>query len=159
MPVFLKYGKIKGDVDADGHKDWINLLSVSMGTGRHLTQPGASGRNREAGKATVSEVSCMKELDEASVHLFQESVKGLAVDAQLHFCTVQADKLQTYYEVTLKECMLSSFSQSTQGDGRPVENFSINYTDIEHKFIPYDTKGGGGAPVSAGYDLKKAVGR
>ena len=153
MPIYMKYADIKGDVDAKEYKDWIGLLSFQVGVGRHMTQAGGSGKNREAGKASVSEIVVTKECDESSVKLFQEACKGLAVDVKIDFTTVQNDTLKPFLQYTLKECMISQFSSSSGGD-RPNESLALNFTFIETKFTPYDAKDKAGNPISASYNLK-----
>lgn len=153
MPIYMKYGKINGDVETEGYKDWIELLGMQFGVGRGMTQAGGSGKNREAGKASVSEVSISKMSDESSVPLFQEACKGLATDVKLDMCTVQNDALKPFLQYVLGECMISAYSLSSGGE-RPNESLSLNFTTIEAKFTPYDTKGKGGNAISAAYNLK-----
>jgi type VI secretion system secreted protein Hcp len=152
----MKYGTIKGDVQADKYKDWIELNSVQLGVGRGIAQGGGSGLNREAGKASVSEVTVTKQCDESSVYLFQEACKGLATDCEIHLTTVQKDTLQPYLQFKLTDCLISGFSTSSGGD-RPTESVSLNFLKIETAFTPYDTKGGPGTPIKANYDMTKAT--
>ena len=156
MPCYMKYGDIKGDVTADKYKDWIELHSVQFGVGRALTQGGGSGGNREAGKASVSEVTVSKVCDESSVYLFQEACKGLATDCEIHLTTVQKDTLQPYMEYKLTKCMISGFSTSSGGD-RPSESISLNFLKIETAFTPYLATGAAGTPIKAFYDLTSAT--
>jgi type VI secretion system secreted protein Hcp len=118
-----------------------------------MTQAGGSGKNREAGKASVSEVSVSKASDEATVPLFQEACKGSGTEVKIDLCTVQNDALKPYLQYTFKETMISSYSLSTGGE-RPTEQLSLNFTHIEAKLTPYNQQGKPGSPVSASYNLK-----
>ena len=156
MPCYMKYGTIKGDVQADAYKEWIELHTMQFGVGRGIAQGGGSGLNREAGKASVSEITVTKTCDESSVYLFQEACKGLATDCQIHLTTVQKDTLQPYLEYKLTDCLISGFSTSSGGD-RPIESLSLNFLKVETAFTPYDSKGTAGTPIKAFYNLSDAT--
>ncbi|HYH66977.1 MAG TPA: type VI secretion system tube protein Hcp [Urbifossiella sp.] len=50
MPIYMQYdsGKIKGDVTAKGHEDWIELASFGWGVGRGIS-PNYSDRVQQRG--------------------------------------------------------------------------------------------------------------
>ena len=48
MPIYIKYGDIKGDVTAEGHKDWIEVNSFQWGVGRGISSPTGGGADRES---------------------------------------------------------------------------------------------------------------
>src|SRR4051794_34809100 len=61
MPIYMKYGDVKGNVTSGDHKDWIELTSCQFGTGRPMTMSSGGATNREAGATpNVSEIVCSK---------------------------------------------------------------------------------------------------
>src|SRR4051794_40227517 len=98
MPIYLQYdsGKVKGDVTADGHKDWIEVDSFGWGVGRAIsTQPGKVA-DRESSAPSVSEVSVTKAQDCSTIGLLQDALTGEGVWAQVDFCKTDSGKLEVY---------------------------------------------------------------
>jgi type VI secretion system secreted protein Hcp len=153
--VYLKYGdKVKGEVTSEGHKEWIELTSCQFGTGRALGNTTGTAASRETGSVNVSEIVCTKINDIASEPVFRESLDGKAVDAVIHFTkSNDSGGFETYLELKLTECLISSYSLSSGGD-KPSESLSLNFTKIEYKYIPYDAAHKPLAAKIGGYDLK-----
>ena len=65
MPIYMQYdsGKIKGDVTAAGHEDWIELSSFVWGVGRGISSAPGKVADREATAPCVTDVAVTKELD------------------------------------------------------------------------------------------------
>jgi type VI secretion system secreted protein Hcp len=150
----MKYGDIKGNVTSGDHKEWIELNSCQLGTGRPMTMASGGSTNREAGATpNISEVSVSKVNDDSSQQLFNESLVGESVLTVIHFCqTSKGGALQTYLELTLKECMVSGFSCGSGGD-RPSESLSLNFTDIQYKYTKFSGENKIGSPATSGYSL------
>jgi type VI secretion system secreted protein Hcp len=72
----------------------------------------------------------------------------------LHLVKTGQDKLQTYMEYILEDCMISGYSVSSGGD-RPSESLSLSFAKMTMSYTPYDNTGKGQTPVKAGYDLAK----
>ena len=158
MPIYMQYdsGKIKGDVTAKGHEDWIELSSFSWGVGRGIsTRPGKVA-DREATAPSVSEVAVTKALDTATVGLVQEALTGRGVWAQVDFCRTEEGKLEVYLSYLMENCMISGYAANSGGD-RPSETLSLNFTAIECKVIPAGEAGTNGNSSSVTYDLATAA--
>lgn len=140
MAGYLKIGDIKGESTDDGHKDWINLLSVSnnisrpMGTGH--------GSTRQRSSATFGDVVVVKEVD-ASTPKLQEAIadgtnyKKVLID----LCTSsEGGKRVPYLQWELTNGRVSSYSVSgaTDGGSVPTEQCSINFEEIK---VTYDQLG------------------
>ncbi len=152
MAIYLKYGAIKGDATHEEHKDWIACDSVQWGVGRSISTPAGATENREASEPSVSEVTCTKPMDIASIHIFKEACTGNeGVDSTIHLVqTGSPGRLVCEYKLT--NSLISSYSASSGGD-TPSESFSINFTKMEFKYVNYDPKGAA-SPASASYDLQ-----
>ena len=152
MAIYLKYEGIDGEATHDTHKKWIDVQSLSFGTGRGISTPAGSTANREASEPNISEVVISKLLDGSSPKLFTESVTGTAgKKVEIHLVST-GNPGNTYVEYVLTNALISGYSVSSGGD-RPSESLSINFTKIEFKFIPYDSNNKAGTPVTVSYDL------
>jgi type VI secretion system secreted protein Hcp len=155
MPIYMQYGDIKGDVTAEGHKEWVEVGSFQWGVGRGISSPVGGSKDRESSAPSVSEITVTKTQDIASPKLLEAACVGEGVKVKLDFTKTDKGKLETYIEVTLEECMISGFSMSSGGD-RPIETLSLNFTKIEYRFTPMGTDGKPGSPETFKYDLGEA---
>jgi len=148
MSGYLQIGDIKGESTDDGHKDWINLLSVS----NSITRPmgaGASGATRHRSSATFGDVVCVKEVD-ASTPKLQEAIADGTCFPKVHvdLCTSsEGGKRIPYLQWELTNARVTSYSVSGATDGSvvPTEQISLNYEEIKVTYdkLGKDNKSGG----------------
>jgi type VI secretion system secreted protein Hcp len=158
MAIYIKYSSpdISGDVTTAGFENQIEVNSFQWGVGRAIGAPTGASGNREAGTASVSEVTISKSLDNGSGGLLKEAL-GKGGKAKLVISFVRTDGevgADTYLEVTLSDTMISGYNLSSGGD-RPTESLSFNFVKIEMKFIPMKPDGTKGSPFPVTYDLGK----
>mgnify|MGYP003574261715 FL=1 len=141
MSGYLKIGDIKGESTDDGHKDWINLLSVSS----NITRPmgaGASGSTRHRSSATFGDVVCVKEVDASTPKLQEAIADGTCFPkVNIDLCTSsEGGKRIPYLLWELKQARVTSYSVSGAADGSmpPTEQLSLNYEAIK---LTYDQIG------------------
>ena len=142
---YLKIGDIKGESTDDGHKDWINLLSVSQA----ISRDSSGHSSRAAHKASFGDIVVVKEVD-ASTPKLQESIavgKHIPV-VILDFTKIFADRegtaqQQPYLQYELKNVMITSYSLSgdAQSDSVPTEQISLNFEEIKVTYTQYDEHG------------------
>ncbi|MBS0644707.1 MAG: type VI secretion system tube protein Hcp [Acetobacteraceae bacterium] len=132
MPIYMKYdgGKIKGDVTAEGYKDWIEVNSFQWGVGRGISSPIGASADRESSAPSVSEIVVTKALDTATGALLTEAYQGEGVEVVIEFTKTDAGQLEKYLTYTLSDTMISGYSISSGGD-RPTESISLNFAKIE----------------------------
>ena len=153
MAIYMKYGSIKGDATHEEHKDWIEVHSLQWGVGRAIMTPSGSTRNREASEPSVSEVTVTKMMEASSPSFFTEAVTGnKGVEVKINLVSTGSPG-RVYATYTLSNALVSGYSMSTGGDGRPSESISINFTKVEYKYIPSKTEHGAGTPATVSYDL------
>jgi type VI secretion system secreted protein Hcp len=154
MALYMKIDGVDGQVTTDGHEKWIELHSVQYGVSRS-TYTGAAGANREGSHPTISDITITKVFDVASPGLYRDSVAG-AFDkkVKIHFTATTKDKTETYLELELTDCGISSYSVSSGGD-QPMESLSLNFTKIMYTPSPLDTKGSPKKGAVITYDLMK----
>ena len=158
MPIYIKYGDIKGDVTAEGHlgaDGWVEVNSFQFGVGRGIASPTGGGDDRESSAPSVSEIVVTKDMDKSSFAWLEASLWGEGVAVVIDFCKTDKDKLETYCTYTLTDAMVSGYSVSSGGD-KPSESISMNFTKIEYKYTPMDKKNVGAAPLPTGWDISAA---
>jgi type VI secretion system secreted protein Hcp len=154
MAIYMKFGSINGRVSTEGFQGWIELSSFQLGVGRAVST-GAGGKQREGSDPSISEVTVSKVFDDASPHLFHDSVAGtLDTKVELKFTTTTKNKIDTYLTYELSQCGVSSYSLSSTGDN-PIESISLNFTKILVVPTPLDEKGTPKAGAKMLYDLLK----
>jgi type VI secretion system secreted protein Hcp len=152
MPIYMKYGDIKGEVTAKGHEHWIEVNSFQWGVGRGISSPTGASGDRESSAPSVSEITVTKGLDSSSVNLLQEALAGEGKKVTLDFCKTDKNELVKYLSFELENTMISGYSASSGGD-RPQESLSLNFTKISMTETGSDAAGSTGQPSTVGYDL------
>lgn len=138
---YLKIGDIKGESTDDGHKDWIDLLSVSHEISRDST--GKSHRS----STTFGDIVLVKEVD-ASTPKLQESIAtgkyipSVIIDFTRNVGTERPTEVP-YLQYELKQVQITSysFSGATQSDTVPTEQISLNFEEIKVTYTQYDEQG------------------
>jgi len=157
MPIYMEIEGVKGDVTAEGHKDWIEVQSFQWGVGRGITTPVGGSKDREASAPSVSEIVVTKVSDMASANLMRDALWGEGKKIKIDFCKTDKDKFEPYYQFELEEAMLSGYSVSSGGD-RPTESLSINFTKITFNDITMGSKNEDGSPDRVYFDLAAGKG-
>ncbi len=155
MPIYMKYGDIKGDVTAEGHKDWIELNSFQWGVGRGISSPTGASADRESSAPSISEITVSKMQDVATTKLLDEALQGDGTEVTINFLKTDGKKLEVYMSYKLENTMVSGYSISAGGD-RPAETLSLNFTKIEFKSVQMDKSNKGSTSSSVIYDLAGA---
>ena len=158
MPIYMKYGDIKGDVTAEGHKGsdgWVEVNSFQYGIGRGISSPTGGSADREATAPSVSEIVVTKPTDISSTSWMEQALWGEGVAVTVDFCKTDKDKLEVYQSYSLENAMVSGFSVSSGGD-RPQESISINFTKIIYSYNSQGAAGATAASPKTGWDISTA---
>ncbi len=134
MPIYMKYGSIKGDVTATGHEGWIELQSAQLGTRRNITWPSGRGVNRESASPAIKDITVTKLQDSSSADLFREAVNGRGVDVEIHFLKTGGGP-NPYLTIKLQGVLISSMNISGRGGdshSTPMESLTLNFAKIEY---------------------------
>jgi len=150
---FIKIDGLKGESTATGHTDEIKIHSWSWGASQVTSVSGSGGSG--AGKASLAEISIMKDMDMASPELFKALVKGTHIASAV--LTAQKSTGDTtgkpYVTITFKEVFVTS-QQVSGSSENPMESVSFSYNEIK---IDYSKQGENGALTSTGavtYNVK-----
>lgn len=150
---FLKLDGIQGESMDANHKDEIRIHSWSWGASQVTSVSGTGGSS--AGKASLSEISIMKDYDKASPKLFSNLLMGTHIaNGVLTASKSTGGKTSTpFLKISLKEIFVTS--QQVSGSSEiPSESVSFSYNHIE---VDYSLQKEDGTVTSVGivqYDLK-----
>ncbi len=128
MPVYLRYGKIKGEVkDPAPYRGWIELLTFQWGVNRNISSP--TGWSKEA--SASSEVVVTKLLDNSSQLLYGELLTGGVAVANVDF----VKDGHVWLRYTMTGTQITSYQLSGRGD-KPTESLSLTFQKAEYKQTP-----------------------
>ena len=157
MAIYMNFNelKVKGNVTAEGYKDWIRLDSFQFGVSRHITMEAGHMSNREATRPSLSVVSVNKAMDSASSGLFRESLTGdSGVKVTIDVVRTSADKIEKFVTYQLEDVLVSNYSISAGADSAPGEAITLSYAKLTMSYTAADRANKGGSPERIGYDLE-----
>lgn len=156
MAIYMNFGdlKVKGNVTADGYKDWIRLDSYNVGVGRHISMEAGHMANRESTRPNISEMAISKMMDKSTSGLFKESLTGSdGCKVVIDVVRTSADKIDKFVTYELEDCLISSYSVSASSEGAPMESISLSFGKITMSYTAADRDNATGTPERVGYDL------
>ena len=149
----LKLEGIKGESLDAKHKDEIEIESFSWGA----TQPAAvASGGGGAGKVSFQDIHFTARVNVASPNLMVACASGQHIkEATLTVRKAGRDQLE-YYIVKLSDILVSSYQTggSEGANALPVDQFSLNFAQIEFEYKSQKPDGTLGATVKGGWDLK-----
>ena len=150
---FDKFEGIEGEATDPAHQGWSEFDTFSFGISRQAGLPGG------AGSVQLTDAKLMKKVDKSSPLLMLGCCTGQHIpEAMLEYTRPTGGGDKVYMKVKLCDCLISSYSLSGGGgNSLPVDSLSLNFTKIEMTYIPYDSAGNPGAPVTAVCDIRQAA--
>ena len=73
----------------------------------------------------------------------------------MKWTTTTKNKVETYFQVELADCGITSYQQSAGPDGVPMESLTLNFTKITFTPSPLDVKGSPQKGAVVTYDLQE----
>lgn len=160
MAGYLQVGDVKGESTDDGHKDWINLLSISSSITRPMGA-GASGSTRHRSSATFGDVVCVKEVDASTPKLQEAIADGTNFKTvKIDLCTSsEGGKRIPYIQYELTNARVSSYSVSgaTDGSQPPTEQISFNFEEIKVTYDKLDKENKSKGKVEYSWKIEEGV--
>jgi type VI secretion system secreted protein Hcp len=155
---FLKIDGVPGESTDDKHKDWIEILSFSLGANQPASATASSAGGATAERVDIQDLSIVKALDKASPKIFEACCTGQHFkEIKIELCRAGGDKLK-YMEYKLSNAIVSSVRPGGSAQGSetlPLEEVSFNFGKIEMTYTQQKrVDGSGGGNVSAGWDLQ-----
>lgn len=142
--VFIKIKDCPGETSDAAHKDYIEVLSYSVGVSQpHGGQMSAVGAI-SGGRAEFSDLTFTKLIDKSTPKLSYFCAKGEHIaEIVLELSLATGDKSK-YMEYKLTNCFVTSVQTSGNAkstDQRPHDQVSIRFGKVEWTYIELD-KGG-----------------
>lgn len=139
--MYIQITGIDGESTDKDHKDWIDVLSFSMG----MADPGggATGATRRRGDVVIEDIVVVKELDKSSPKLMEKCAMGGVIPSLvLEVCGGSDESSFTYYKYELENVMVTSFyCGGSTAEGVPVETITLNYEEITVTYTETDSTG------------------
>lgn len=146
---FLKLDGIDGEVTAKGYEKWIEVFSFSWGA----SNSGISASGGGAGKVSFQDIHFTSGFSKASPLLFLKCATGEHIPTGLLSLRKAGGDANAseFLKIKLEEVLVSSFSDAgaEQGDDRPLEEVSLNFTKIQMQYTAPD-----GSTTEMGWDVR-----
>ena len=140
---FLKLDDVNGEVQDSQFEKWIEVDSFSWGVSQSGTVAGGTGGG--AGKVSFQDLHITKPTDKSSAALFLKCATGQHFQkCQLYVRKAGGDASgasSVFLKIEMDDVLVSSveFEGAAQGDDRPSEDVTLNFTKI---FYEYDAPDG-----------------
>lgn len=127
-------------------KQGNNILSWSWGMSQSGSPISGGGG---AGKVNVQDMSFTKYVDKSSPKLMEKIAQGERIPKISLTVQNAGSTIQEYLIITMTDVMVTSYSiGGSGGEDRLTENITLNFAQIEFKYIPFDESGRQQEPVT-----------
>lgn len=148
---FLDLGDIKGESLDDKHKNQITVMSFSWGASQTTSVSGSGGSG--AGKASLADLSIMKNYDVASSPLYKALLLGQHLPTGTLTAVKSGGSGDPFLTITLSELFVTSIQVSGSSEV-PMESVSFSYNHIKTEYAQQDETGKLNVKAAITYDLK-----
>jgi type VI secretion system secreted protein Hcp len=155
MAGYIKIGDIKGESTDASHKEWIDLMSVSMSIDRPT---GGTNARRNKGSAHLGDIMITKELDASTPKVIEAICDGRNFgEVQIDLCSSQGgSKRVPFFTVKMKNVRVSNYSVSGHSVGdSATESMSLNYEEIEWIYDKMGKDGKSTGKVDASWKVEE----
>jgi type VI secretion system secreted protein Hcp len=152
---FLKIDGIDGESGDSKHKGEIEVDSFSFGA--HQAGTSGHGGGAGAGKVSMSDISFTAKVSKASPKLALACANGEHIKKAVLLLRKAGKDQQEFYKITLEDVLVSSYQigGANHSNHVPVDQFSLNYSQIEWEYKEQKPDGTLGGTVKAGWNVKK----
>jgi type VI secretion system secreted protein Hcp len=150
---FLKLDGIKGESQDKTHKEEIEIENFSWGA----TQTGTAshGGGMGAGRVQMADFHFTMTVNKASPKLMSACASGDHIKNAILTCRRAGKDQQEYLKVTFTDILVSSYvTAGSSGDVVPMDQISLNFTEIKFEYREQDEKGGLKGPIQSSYNMK-----
>jgi type VI secretion system secreted protein Hcp len=156
VDMFLEIEGIPGESSDDAHKEWIEVLSYSLGVSQPVSVASRTG-GRTGGRADFADLTVEKTLDAATPDLSIYCAKGTHIPSiVLELCLATGDK-HTFMKYELTDSVVTSVTPggSQSDDIKPTETVTFAYGKIKWEYTPIDHEGNPGSPTDRTWNLEE----
>jgi len=148
---FLKLDQIDGESQDDKHKNEITVMSFSWGASQTTSVSGSGGSG--AGKASLADLSIMKNYDVASTPLYKSLILGTHIKTGVLTAVKSGGAGSPFMTISLTELFVTSIQISGSSEV-PMESVSFSYNTIKTQYAQQDETGKLNVKAAVTYDLK-----
>jgi type VI secretion system secreted protein Hcp len=147
-------GEIAGESKDKTHKDEIDVLAWSWGMSQAGTFHGGGGGG--AGKANFQDISFTKWIDKSSPVLMLYCANGDHFEKATLTVRKAGKTPLEYLTIVMKKVLITSVSTGgSGGEDRLTENVTLNFADVEVKYIEQTDEGGEGAKPEFKWSIRE----
>ena len=151
---FLLIDGVPGESQDSKHKDEIELESWSWGetnAGSH-----SAGLGGGSGKVQMQDFHFAMKACKASPKLLLACANGQHIKKAVLTCRKAGKEQQEYLKITFADVLVSSYQTGgSAGDVIPIDQISLNFSEIKYEYKEQKADGTLGGAVPAGWNLKK----
>lgn len=155
MPIFFYMDGVPGDATQAGYQGWMDIQSMTWNVSRNVNTLAGVAANREASEPSISEVTLTKISDSSTTSLFQQACTGTAGKTAKIDLVTTGNAGVKYLEYTLHDALIAGYTVGSSGD-RPTESISLNFTQMDVTYIPFDQNNQAQSPMRASYNVATA---
>lgn len=158
--MFLKLDGIDGESMDDQHKDWIEIESWSWSVDNPTSF--AVGQGGQATQAHFAPINVTKNVDKASVTLWQNCTTGKHIQGGTISCMkLDGESRIEYLKIQLTDILVSGIQTSGHGTEHSVhENVALQFAKFTELYNLQQNIGSAGGGKQFGWDIQasKATG-
>jgi len=149
---FLKLADIPGESVDSKHPNEITVMSFSWGASQTTSVSGTGGSG--AGKASLADLSIMKNYDVASAPMYKALLLGTHIPTGVLTAVKSGGDGSPFLTISLKEVFVTSVQISGSSE-IPMESVSFSYNEIETQYAQQDETGKLNVKAAITYNLKQ----
>jgi len=149
---FLKLDGIDGESVDSKHSNEITVMSFSWGASQHTSVSGSGGSG--AGKATLADLSIMKNYDASSAPMYKALLLGTHITTGVLTAVKSGGDGSPFLTISLGEVFVTSVQISGSSEV-PMESVSFSYNTIKTQYAQQDETGKLNTKAAISYSLKQ----
>ena len=139
MPIYLQSENFIGDVTSAGFEEHVELLSTNFDVS--LTYEN-SGSNSRPHAANMGKFIITKLIDNASPSFLKSSIEAINIGSvKIKYVRSGSEKNKQFMGYELNNCLIDSYSISTETGNEPVETIALTYRKITFKYTGFNVGG------------------
>lgn len=154
IDLFLKIEGIEGEAKDANHKGWITLSGFNWGA----SQPGnmQTGGGGGAGKVTWRDLTANALIDRSTPAILRYLSSGRHINkVEISACKAGDPQIE-YMRITLEEVLLTNLTYNgTSGNEQVGMTYSFQAARVRQQYWEQTEKGGRGAEIAAGWNIKE----
>lgn len=149
---FLKIDGIAGESQDEVHRGEIDIISWQWDMSQQSTMMSGSGGG--AGKATISDLSLVHNIDRASPNLMRYCLTGRHVPKVVLSVRKAGGLPLDFLKITMNDVVLTRVRPVVVGHAY-VEHISLSFSKVKQEYTVQNSMGGSGGMVTAVFDIKE----